>query len=154
MARATRSDFNQAMIAMERGEFEHAIALFSRAIDDGDQPALSTSKRGVCRLRLGDRIGAAKDFRAALERDGACVSALVNLGNLALEANMLEEAQTRYEAALRIDDGYAHAHHNLAIVYRRLGRIGESVRELRRAAVLDAHPRKIVERLRRLWRRR
>jgi tetratricopeptide (TPR) repeat protein len=103
-------------------------------------------------LRSGDRVGASRDFAAALDRDPACVSALVNLGNLALEANMLDEARARYEAALRIDERSASAHHNLGVAYRRAGRIADSVRELRRAALLDAQPKRLLERFKSMLR--
>jgi tetratricopeptide (TPR) repeat protein len=148
------SPLERALVAMDSGEYEDAIALLSQAIDAGESAALALSKRGVCRVRSGDRIGAAKDFAGALDRDPRCVSAIVNLGNLALEANMLQEARTRYEAALRIDDRSATAHHNLGIVHRREGRIAESVRELRIAATLETHPRKVMERLKDVWRRK
>jgi len=139
---------------MEQNKLVEAIALFTTAIDAADRPALAMSKRGVCRVRSGDRIGAAHDFAGALDRDPKCVPALVNLGNLALEANMLEEALTRYEAAIKLDDKSASAHHNLGVVYRKMGRIGDSVRELRLAGMLEAAPNKIVERWKALWRRR
>ena len=139
---------------MELQQLENAVELFTEAIAAGDRPALAMSKRGVCRVRTGDRTGAAHDFAGALERDPKCVPALVNLGNLALEANMLEEAQRRYEAALKIDDRSATAHHNLGIVLRRVGNIAESVRELRLAATLEAQPRRLVDRWKALWRKR
>jgi tetratricopeptide (TPR) repeat protein len=151
---STRSSFDLGVVAMDRGEFESAIAHFTAAAEVDDRPALALSKRGVCRVRSGDRTRAARDFAEALDRDPRCTSALVNLGNLALEANMLEEARTRYEAALLIDDLSSAAHHNLAIVYRRTGRIADSVRELRRAASLENQPVKIVERFKAMWRRR
>lgn len=139
---------------MEQQQLGNAVELFTEAIAAGDRPALAMSKRGVCRVRAGDRTGAAHDFAGALERDPTCVPALVNLGNLALEANMLEEAQRRYEAALKIDDRSATAHHNLGVVYRRVGKVAESVRELRLAATLETQPGKLVERWNAFWRRR
>jgi len=139
---------------MEQNRLDDAIALFTSAIDAGDRPALAMSKRGVCKVRAGDRTGAARDFAGALDRDPKCVPALVNLGNLALEANMLEEARTRYEAAIKIDDRSASAHHNLGVVFRKLGRIADSVRELRVAASLELGPKKIVERWKSFWSRR
>src|SRR5690349_7377057 len=97
------SPYDRGLAAMEQDKLREAIALFTDAIEEGDRPALAMSKRGVCRVRSGDRIGAAHDFAGALDRDPKCAPALVNLGNLALEANMLEEARSRYEAALKID---------------------------------------------------
>jgi len=139
---------------MEQQRLENAVECFTEAIASGDRPALAMSKRGVCRVRAGDRSGAAHDFAGALERDPKCVPALVNLGNLALEANMLDEAQRRYEAALKIDDKSATAHHNLGVVYRRVGRVADSVRELRLAATLETQPKKVIERWKALWRKR
>lgn len=139
---------------MEQNRLDEAVVLFTSAIESGDRSALAMSKRGVCRVRSGDRVGAARDFAGALERDPKCVPALVNLGNLALEANMLEEALSRYEAAIKLDEKSASAHHNLGVVYRKMGRIGDSVRELRVAAMLESGPNKVVERWKALWRRR
>ena len=138
---------------MDQDRLDEAVAFFTQAVDSGDRPALALSKRGVCRVIAGDRPNAARDFAGALELDPKCVPALVNLGNLALEANMIEEARTRYEAALKIDERSATAHHNLGVVYRRMGRIADSVRELRRAALLEAAPSRIMDRWKKLWKR-
>jgi tetratricopeptide (TPR) repeat protein len=151
---AGTAPFDRGIVEMECGRLAPAIEFFSEAVERGDRPALAMSKRGVCKLRCGDRTGAARDFAAALERDPKCVPALVNLGNLALEANMLDEARRRYDAAIKIDDRSAAAHHNLGVVYRRIGRLADSVRELRLAAVLESQPNKIVERFKLLWRKR
>jgi tetratricopeptide (TPR) repeat protein len=148
------SPFDRGLAAMEHDRLDEAIALFTAAADSGDRPALALSKRGVCRVRAGDRAGAARDFASALDRDPKCVPALVNLGNLALEANMLEEALSRYNAAIQLDERSAAAHHNLGVVYRRMGRLMESVRELRRAAMLENQPKKILERWWTVWRRK
>jgi tetratricopeptide (TPR) repeat protein len=128
------STFEHALRAFGRARFEEAISLFTQAADEGDRAADAVSKRGVCRLRLGDRGTAARDFNAALQIDPRCVAALTNLGNLALEADQRDVARARYEAALHIDETYAPAHHNYAVLLHREGRIAESVRELRLAA--------------------
>jgi tetratricopeptide (TPR) repeat protein len=128
------SIYERGLRAFARARFEEAIGLFTQAADQGDRPAEAVSKRGVCRLRLGDRGSAARDFNAALQLDPRCVAALTNLGNLALEADQLDTARARYESAIRIDETYAPAHHNYAVLLRREGKIAQSVRELRVAA--------------------
>ena len=148
------SPYERGLAAFEKNALADAVELFTRAVETDDNAALALSKRGVCKVRMGDRTGAAHDFAGALDRDPRCTSALVNLGNLALEANMLEEARSKYEAALRIDEQSAMAHHNLAVVLRREGKIGESVRELRKAAALESAPSKIIDRWKKFWRRR
>ncbi|HYK54472.1 MAG TPA: tetratricopeptide repeat protein [Candidatus Eremiobacteraceae bacterium] len=148
------SPYERGLAAFEKNALDEAIGLFTQAVEADDRPALAMSKRGVCKVRLGDRTGAAHDFAGALERDPRCTPALVNLGNLALEANMLQEARSKYEAALKIDGNSAMAHHNLGIVLRREGKIGESVREIRLAASLESGTNKLIERWKAFWRRR
>lgn len=122
---------------MHHRRYDEAIALFNASADAGERPAEAISKRGVCRLRLGDLASAKADFEAALELDPKSASALTNLGNLALEAGLLPDARARYEAALAADPEYALAHHNYAVLLKREGKIAESVSELRRATKLE-----------------
>ena len=78
---------------------------------------------------------------AALLADERCAPALVNIGNLLLEDGHVLDAVDHYESALRIDDGYAPAHGNLGVAFRRLGRGVESIRALKRAARLSMRRR-------------
>jgi len=132
---------------MERGNFVDAITRFTQAVDAGDKVAASLSKRGVCHVRLGERELASRDFEHALADDAGCLSAIVNLGNMALEDGRIDDARQRYEAALKLDPDYALAHHNLGVVYRRQGRLRESVRELRLAAKLEQRAKSVLWRL-------
>jgi len=141
------------MVAFERGDFNKAAALFSAAIYEGDNVAMSLSKRGVCRLKWGDREEAERDFRKALAADERCLSAVVNLGNLMLERGVLDEARVYYDRALRIDETYAPAHYNLAVLLRKRGDLAGSIRELRLAARYEAKPEAAKKRLT-WWRRR
>ena len=53
----------------QSAEFRAGAADFDRAIAAGARDADTFSNRGFCRLRLGDRAGAAEDFRQALRLD-------------------------------------------------------------------------------------
>jgi len=130
--------FERGLEATAKRRYEEAIRHFSEAADAGEHAAEALSKRGVCKLRLGDSPGASNDFEAALRIDPNCAQALTNLGNVALEAGRLEEARTRYEAAIASDPEYPLAHHNLAVLLKRTGDIDGSVRELRLATKLEA----------------
>jgi tetratricopeptide (TPR) repeat protein len=132
---------------MERGNFADAITQFTQAIEHADRPAIALSKRGVCHIRLGERELAARDFEEALRVDARCLSALVNLGNMALEEDRVDDAIARYSAALKLDEDYAMAHHNLGVAYRRQGKVAQSVRELRTAAKLEQRSKSILRRL-------
>lgn len=148
-----RSPFADGMRAFELGKLDEAKTHFTEAALDPAVAPAALSKRGVCKVLAGDRAGARDDFQAALARDPRCAAALVNLGNLAQEAGETEEARGRYEAAIAADADYAPAHHNLGVLYRAIGRIDDSVRELRKAASLEARPKALIERFKGIFRR-
>jgi tetratricopeptide (TPR) repeat protein len=133
--------FELAMRDLAQRRYPEALARLDELLRD---PALPRSeriaaenKRGVAFVSM-QRLGEARAaFEAALAIDGRYAPALVNIGNLHLEAGEAEEAIRYYERAVRSDEEYALAHHNLGVAYKRLGRTGEAVRELRRANRLE-----------------
>lgn len=63
------------------------------------------------------------------------------LGNLYFDAGDLSRAEYAYQRAIQEEPHHASAHHNLGVVYRRQGRIDQSVRMLKRARRLEVrHP--------------
>ena len=101
-----------------------------------DRAAIA-NKRGVALIGLARRDEARQAFERAIVLQARFAPALVNLGNLLLEDGELDAAVAQYESAIRADERYAPAHHNLAVAYKRLGRTADSVRELRRAHKLS-----------------
>ena len=69
-----------------------------------------------------------------------------------LERGDLDEAQVCYERALRVDEAYALAHHNLGVLLHKRGDLAASIRELRLAGKLEAKARRSSEKWR--WRKR
>lgn len=126
--------------ALDRGRTAEALAFLDAAhlaARTDAERAVIENKRGVAYVQRGDRAAALAAFSAALDADPRCVPALTNIGNLLLEDGALDEAIVHYEAALRLDDDYALAHLSLGVAYKRLGRRGDAVRELRRAHRLE-----------------
>lgn len=60
------------------------------------------------------------------------------LGNLFFDAGDLARAEYAYQRAIETNPGHVNAHHNLAVVYRKTGRIHDSVRMRKRATRLEA----------------
>lgn len=60
------------------------------------------------------------------------------LGNLYFDAGDLGRAEYAYRRAIETNPRHVNAHHNLAVVYKKLGRIDESVRMQKRAVRLQA----------------
>ncbi len=81
------------------------------------------------------------------------------MGNLYFDAGRLEEAEQAYRNAISHDPLHINAHHNLGVVYRRQGRIAESLKMRKKAnALARKHPERLrlapheVERVRRFAR--
>ena len=107
-----------------------------RGVQEVSTPLLraeAETQRGTAHVLMGDLERAKRSFEEALSRDPKHHRALTNLGNVALEENRVDDAIAAYEAALRLDEDFANAHHNLGVAYRRKGQIDRSVRSIRRA---------------------
>jgi tetratricopeptide (TPR) repeat protein len=126
--------------ALRRGDVDEAERCFAEALAaaaDDRERALAHNKRALVALARGDRAAAQSAVDEALATYAACVPAIVNAGNLLLEAGDIPGAIARFEAAIALDPDYPEAHHNLGVAYRRAGRRSDAVRELRRATGLE-----------------
>lgn len=126
---------------MAHRRYEEALARLDALLADPHlallERAAAANKRGVALVELQRKAEARAAFEQALEIAPKFAPALVNIGNLHLEAGETEEAIRLYQSAVLSDEAYALAHHNLGVAYKRLGRTSESVRELRRAHRLE-----------------
>jgi len=67
------------------------------------------------------------------------------LGNIFFDRGDLSRAEHCYRRATEEDPEYASAYHNLGVVYRRQGKVGQSVRSLKKARRLELRkPRTIM----------
>jgi tetratricopeptide (TPR) repeat protein len=126
--------------ALHRRQFDEAERCFGEAVEAAQTDAArayALNKRALVAVARGDRAGAQLVLDEALAVYAACVPAIVNAGNLLLEAGDIDGAIARFETAIRLDPDYPEAHHNLGVAYRRAGRRSDAVRELRRATGLE-----------------
>ena len=119
-------------VAVDQREPEAARAALARVRSEYFA-AERDAQSGTVAVLEGDPVAARAHLEAALERDPNHVRALTNRGNLKLEAGDVDGAIADYERAIKLDDGFANAHHNLGVAYRRKGQVGKSVAALRRA---------------------
>lgn len=133
--------FELALQDIANQRYEEALSRLDALLADPQLPpgerAAIANKRGVALVELHRPEDARAAFEQALQSVPKYVPALVNVGNLHLEAGETDEAIRYYEKAVLADDEYALAHHNLGVAYKRLGRTGDSVRELRKANRLE-----------------
>jgi tetratricopeptide (TPR) repeat protein len=129
-----------ALASLDRGDFAGAERGLSALLEQPSSPAeraFLLNKRGVARIGLDLRELARTDFGDALESLPGYAPALTNLGNLFLEDGDVRGAIAQYERAIANDRDYPVAYLNLAVAYKRQGRIADSVRALRDAQRLE-----------------
>lgn len=133
--------FELALRDLAQGRSEQALSRLDTLLCDPElsvrERAAVANKRGVALMDLRRSGDARIAFEHALSIVPNYAPALVNIGNLHLEAGNTDEAIRFYERAVLSDDDYATAHHNLAVAYKRLGRTHDAVRELRKATRLE-----------------
>ncbi|HEV7178968.1 MAG TPA: tetratricopeptide repeat protein, partial [Candidatus Baltobacteraceae bacterium] len=137
--------FARALAMLARGDHAAAADVLGALLEVEQVPlqrALLLNKRGVALIGCGHREAAEADFEAALACRPSYAPALVNLGNMLLEADRVEDAVARYEAAITADGDYARAHFNASIAYKRQGRFDDAVRALRTAQKLEGRIRR------------
>jgi tetratricopeptide (TPR) repeat protein len=133
--------FELALRDLAHHRFGEALARLDELRGDTaltrDERLAVENKRGVAFINM-QRVAEAREaFESALAIEPRYAPALVNIGNLHLEDGDVDGAIRYYERAVLCDDDYALAHHNLGVAYKRLGRTGDAVRELRKATRLE-----------------
>lgn len=93
----------------EDGDFEAAIADYTRVLRDDPENVRAYNNRGVARLRTDNAKGAIADFDAALQRQPAFAEALCNRGLARFQTGEIDGAISDYSAALSHSSRYAKA---------------------------------------------
>lgn len=135
-----RTPLDAALRDLAHGRAGAALEALDRLAEEARDPALRAkiqNKRGVAFVRLERRGEAREAFDAACACVDEYAPALVNLGNLELEAGRCDEAVALYARAIASDEHYAPAHRHLALAYRRMGRSADALREFSRARRLE-----------------
>lgn len=59
------------------------------------------------------------------------------LGNIYYDSGDMDRAEYSYERAVEENENHANAQHNLAVVYKKLGKIGKSVKQRKKAKKIE-----------------
>jgi tetratricopeptide (TPR) repeat protein len=134
-----------AMKAEERGDlarlrenYSLAAAYYYAALRVSRQDASLYNKLGVVELQQGQRGQARKNFTLALKYDPKFISAVNNLGAVALLDRKYKPAIGYFKQALAMDETVAATHLNLAEAWMGLGETDRAMTEYGRALELDA----------------
>jgi tetratricopeptide (TPR) repeat protein len=115
------------------GRLDEAVRRARRAFDESPTWATAVAAGNALR-RAGDMRAAAEMFAAAAELDKEDVTALLEVGDIELEAGRLGEALSAYEAALGRESGHAWAEPSAWYCHYLLTRQAAWLKKLRKAA--------------------
>jgi tetratricopeptide (TPR) repeat protein len=99
--------------AMERGELESALALFSQVIEQAADFAEGWNKRATARYLAGDHRGAVADCEETLARNPSHFGALSGQGLCHLALSEPREAAALFRRALAVHPHLTGPRHNL-----------------------------------------
>ncbi len=129
---------SRAETLLNRGELDEAEGVLRQIVTLDPSNVWAINKLGVVKARRGDLDAAGELFRRAIEVDAEYAPPYSNLGNLRYDAGDYEGALELYQKALAIDPEYEPAYNNMAAAYKKLGRIEEAVRALKKSSRLRA----------------
>lgn len=144
MSSVARRYYVRGRAALDRGDLDAAIEAFRSAMDLA--PGFSSARLGyaITLTRLGDCPRAAQTLRAGLASQPtrpltpvAQAALLATLGDVLTTSGDFLGAEDAFRQAAVTPGFEARAAAGLARVYAKLGRYGDSVTQLRRAASLD-----------------
>lgn len=110
----------QALLAAQQGNYETAIALFSRLIEQNSDNANDYSNRGLVYFQSGHAEKAIVDFNRAIDLNPRLDSAYNNRANYYAAHGQFLEAILDYDVALDLNPSNVRAWINQGITFREL----------------------------------
>lgn len=111
-----RSDYNRALAEMRKGNLDSAQARFKKISEQ--YPLLSGPivNQAIILRKKGQTQEAYDLLQKSILQHGKNPRLLNELGVLSRQLGKFKQAQVSYESAIRIDERYAVAHYNLAVL--------------------------------------
>jgi tetratricopeptide (TPR) repeat protein len=130
----------EAGVALARGNFDQAIALYTEALQDKTLPnerrATLLADRGVAYARRQSPREAIEDFNRAIQLFPEYAAIYNNRGNVLLGIGAVREAMKDFDRALMLAPGYAAAYSNRAGAHIKLGQLNLAIADYTKAIAL------------------
>ncbi len=133
--------YGRGMALARAGFIEDGIRDLTVFLERHPNSSLAHTKRGVRYLWLGDRLHAEHDLRKAVELDARNAEAHDDLGVVLAQQKAYEKAIRHFQTAIKIDNSYQKAHHNLAMAYYLTGKDLQALQAVNGALALSPEAR-------------
>jgi len=125
--------FLSAIISLQQGKFEPAIASFKNAVKYQANYPEAFNNMGVAFEASNEIDEAVKSYKKAITQKTDYANAYYNLANIQKNKKEYDEAIDNYTKAIKYKPDYSNAMNNLALLYQSLGSFSKSESLLKRA---------------------
>lgn len=122
---------------LRTGRWDEAEARLRARLAANPRDTWARNKLAAALAFAGRRAEAVSVLDALIADEPDYAPAWVNRGNMAFEADDLDEAERYYRKALELDPASAAAHNNLAALFKRRGDIASMVAHLKRSRAAE-----------------
>jgi protein O-mannosyl-transferase len=124
---------NLGIASAERGDYDTAISLYTRALELNPESAEASYNRALAYQARGDSTRALADYNRAIELRPRYAEAHNNRGNLYASGGQFETAIRDFTQAIRLRPNYTEALANRGHAFQEIGRCREAVDDYSRA---------------------
>lgn len=133
---------NQGTVFHEKGQYDKAIAQYTKAIELNADNAMAYYNRGLAYLNKGQYDKAVSDYNKVIELNPKDSEARYNRGLAYLSKGWHKAAVSDYDKALEINPSYADAYYSRGVAYFYMQEYDNSWRDVNQAQALgySIHP--------------
>ncbi|MBX3083619.1 MAG: tetratricopeptide repeat protein [Anaerolineae bacterium] len=138
------TNINAGALSIQRRRYDNAVSLLEQAITLDEGATLAYVNLGAAYWRQGNDNKALDTFDQAIELDSRNTYALNDRGYVLFQANQPDEALQNFRDVIDIDPNFIDAYINQALLYRTIGELDLSLRDINSAISLsnnrDSYP--------------
>ena len=131
------ASYDAGLTAHMRGDFDAAIAIFERVIEEHPTSAAAYHQMGRCHMKLGAFDTAVRCLETAVKLGPDRIAARLDLGALYLASDDISGAKAQFLRALSRSESNVKAMAGLGIVYYRESDFGKAIAQFRDACELN-----------------